>query len=705
MKRFLLAPLIFFVSCNPAFAQTQTFWGNVNIEGSLDVIISATITQILTANGSVSAPSVSFTNDTKSGLYLTTSGELDVAAGGVQAIDIYKFNSSQVNFGFNTAASQASAANPVSFAGTFNGLQFYQYGNLSTGTSSGTSFQILDGTPSSTVSLNLENRAYQTSGYLAGATDIYAGSSVGPLMLISNAWTTSPNITFGLGGIASSNAYMALTEGALTLNQGNALVLDGSSSGAVTIGAQAAAGTYNFNLPTTAGSSGQPLLSGGGSSSPMTFGTLGVAGGGTGDASFTAYAPIAGGATTTGALQSLGSGMSTSGFVLTSNGTSAAPTWQAPGSPTFSGLTQYAPIYATTTSTVASISSLGTVGQVLTTNGSSAPSYLTVPFMRNLLYNSSGLYWQRGTSCTNTTTGAATWVYCADRWAFSNDLGATAVVTEAQTTPANSGSAFGIKATVTTAPSSAINTAFGIYQALDIGDSDSLYQQTVSFSVLIKAQGNVNSVQLALGYSNSTPVSANLTNSSTTSCSVSNSGWTNCSLTNATLSSSLTQNTGFYVLSVTVNGVSSGHYSDISNGFIVEQPYMVVGKSLPNFVGPLSEELQRVQRYYEKSYSQATALATTTLIGMAITGTAGAGVYMAATIPFKATKRAVPTMSYWDLAGNATKYSTLSGGAWAQVNNVGALTEITPSDEGFIFRASMTSLAGAIQWQADAEIY
>lgn len=48
--------------------------------------------------------------------------------------------------------------------------------------------------------------------------------------------------------------------------------------------------------------------------------------GGTGVASFTAYAPIIGGTTSTGALQSVALG--TAGFVYTSNGAGAAPTFQ-----------------------------------------------------------------------------------------------------------------------------------------------------------------------------------------------------------------------------------------------------------------------------------------------------------------------------------------------------------------------------------------
>lgn len=54
------------------------------------------------------------------------------------------------------------------------------------------------------------------------------------------------------------------------------LGLSGATSGTVTIQPQSAAGTYNFNLPTTAGSSGNLLTSAGGGSSPMTWLSLGT---------------------------------------------------------------------------------------------------------------------------------------------------------------------------------------------------------------------------------------------------------------------------------------------------------------------------------------------------------------------------------------------------------------------------------------------
>lgn len=60
--------------------------------------------------------------------------------------------------------------------------------------------------------------------------------------------------------------------GATGVSSGS-LALVGTTSGSVGIIPQAAAGSYNFNLPTTAGTSGQVLTSGGGISTPMTWTT------------------------------------------------------------------------------------------------------------------------------------------------------------------------------------------------------------------------------------------------------------------------------------------------------------------------------------------------------------------------------------------------------------------------------------------------
>jgi hypothetical protein len=113
---------------------------------------------------------------------------------------------------------------------------------------------------------------------------------------------------------------------------------------------------------------------------------VGIAKGGTGRTTNTVHAPLCGGATTTGALAQATTGMATVGYVLTSNGADALPTWQAssftPSYPftTAQGgtgnttLTPYALLCAGALSTAAisPMASLGTTGQVLTSNGPGA---------------------------------------------------------------------------------------------------------------------------------------------------------------------------------------------------------------------------------------------------------------------------------------------------------------------------------------------
>ncbi len=88
-----------------------------------------------------------------------------------------------------------------------------------------------------------------------------------------------------------------------------------------------ASNTLNNVAPSA--TSGVPIISQGASSQPI-FGTALVAGGGTGNTSATAYAVLCGGTTSTGAYQSIAS-VGTTGQVLTSNGASALPTFQAAG--------------------------------------------------------------------------------------------------------------------------------------------------------------------------------------------------------------------------------------------------------------------------------------------------------------------------------------------------------------------------------------
>jgi hypothetical protein len=137
----------------------------------------------------------------------------------------------------------------------------------------------------------------------------------------------APNTGTLLAGQGSSAdpAFSATPTLGKTGTATGTLSLLGTTSGTVTIQPQAAAGTYNFNLPTTAGTSGQALLSGGGGSTAQTYGTLQPPAGGTGAVTLTAHGVVIGNGTSAVNITSAG----TSGQFLMSNGPSADPSFSA----------------------------------------------------------------------------------------------------------------------------------------------------------------------------------------------------------------------------------------------------------------------------------------------------------------------------------------------------------------------------------------
>lgn len=100
----------------------------------------------------------------------------------------------------------------------------------------------------------------------------------------------------------------------------------GTESGLTAHGVVVAQGTGSFTA-TSAGTAGLQLTSNGGSADP-TYQSASVPGGGTGVTSWTPYAVVIGGTTSTSALQQV-SGLGTLGQELISNGSGTAPTWQS----------------------------------------------------------------------------------------------------------------------------------------------------------------------------------------------------------------------------------------------------------------------------------------------------------------------------------------------------------------------------------------
>lgn len=152
-----------------------------------------------------------------------------------------------------------------------------------TGTSSATSsFEIQDSAAASLflirndglINFGSKGTYTESTGQLAltatgGTGGLLIGGDVNIYRGAANVLATDDSLTVGGTYIEVPNGYFSAGEGGGGFD--GQVKLLGSSSGTITIQPQTVAGTYNFNLPTTAGSSGDILTSGGGGATAMTW--------------------------------------------------------------------------------------------------------------------------------------------------------------------------------------------------------------------------------------------------------------------------------------------------------------------------------------------------------------------------------------------------------------------------------------------------
>jgi hypothetical protein len=311
---------------------------------------------------------------------------------------------------------------------------------------------------------------------------------------------------------------------------------------------------------------------------------------------------------------------------------------------------------------------------------------------------------QRGTSFTIAT---ATSAYTVDRMKSVNlGSGVSAVANQLGVTDLNGASkGFGIV-------HSGIPTNQGklshVY-TMEAPDAYALAGQQVTFQVQVKSLASMNRVTLNARYK--TTESA-ISNTSTligaSSATAIGAGWTLVTLT-VTLPSRATL-TATGVIGIEIIG-SKTTAEAINDGFIITSLDWNIGSTaLPFQPRSFAEELALCQRYYEKSYSYATAPATSTSAGMeskVLSSNTIATNQIYGKVNYKTIKRIVPTVTIYPFTTPANTGRVSDTNLTDLAANSGAIT--TPGDSGF----GVVNTGGSIttsnttvlfQWSSDAEL-
>ena len=288
---------------------------------------------------------------------------------------------------------------------------------------------------------------------------------------------------------------------------------------------------------------------------------------------------------------------------------------------------------------------------------------------KNKIINGGFGVWQRGTSFSGLGDGA----FFADRFAIAFLAGGASNTASQQTFTPGAAPVAGYEAQFfgrVAATSGSGSTILGISQKIE--DVRTLAGQTFTFSFYAKADSarTVTSYRIQSFGSGG---SANVSNSTTFALTTS---WARYSYT-ATMPSVSGKTIGagsyLYINLELAAGQASGSPVLDTWGWQLEAGS--VPTAFQTATGTLQGELAACQRYYQKSYNQATTPGTDitgSYSGAVIFG--GWGSTSAAKViqyPHQIPMRTTPTISFWDLGGNASKITTFDTG-FSRTNNVAA---------------------------------
>ena len=323
---------------------------------------------------------------------------------------------------------------------------------------------------------------------------------------------------------------------------------------------------------------------------------------------------------------------------------------------------------------------------------------------KNRIINGAMSVWQRGTSFTNPTVGGGNF-YTADRWGV-NRAGDVTGATVSQSTDVPSGFQYSLKLQRTAGNTS--TAGLYLFNSNETVNTLSLAGQSVTISFWVKTGANYSGGALSVqgywgtgtdqrvyAYTGSTAF-INTTQAITST-------WTRYSFTGAVGASST--EVGFQLF-WTPTGTAGADDSIYITGVQLE-----VGTQATTFTtagGSYGAELALCQRYFEKSYDTNVVAGTVTLAG--IQGQVGAqGAVTTGEIDnigiFKVTKRAAPTMAYWDDQGNSNRCNRVNIGIANNWNQT-LFTNYTPNMQVFaVYSPSGANAAGInFLWTASAEL-
>jgi hypothetical protein len=233
------------------------------VTGTGNVVLANSPTLGAISVGAISGTSASFSTT------LNTTGLATFGAGGLTS------TAGTTTLGATTIG--AISGTSASFSTTLNttGLATFGAGGLTsiagTTTLGATTIGAITGT-SATFSTTLGVTGLATFGAggltsTSGTTTLGA-TTIGTITGTSSTFSNSTSSTSKTTGAVTVVGGIATEE---NLNVGGYIGITGSTSGTISIKAQATTATYNYNLPTTAGTAGQILTSAGGAGAPMTW--------------------------------------------------------------------------------------------------------------------------------------------------------------------------------------------------------------------------------------------------------------------------------------------------------------------------------------------------------------------------------------------------------------------------------------------------